>query len=176
MKKLKGRESTACVCAVIIQQASIMELQQRTDYISLWPGSLPLSWTHADTHFCAMRKRESSLPAFTLCGFKWYGCVWVPAPYYSSLTSHFSSSHCFHPPTPNLPASSLQQKHRDFKRPAGISLPLFAFLPLFSTVRTHSYRETQCVLRVGTSWDGFHSSSPPCIRLTHPNSAISYVC
>ena len=60
------------------------------------------------------------------------------APYYSSLTSCFSSSpslalyspplHHHHPHPPKLPASSLQQKHRDFKRPAGISLPLFTFL------------------------------------------------
>lgn len=62
-------DSIACVWAVIIQQASIMELQQRTEYISLWPGLLTLSYTHthlntqARRHHCATSK-ESSLSVF----------------------------------------------------------------------------------------------------------------
>lgn len=59
----RERQSIACVWAVIIQQASIMELQQRTEYISLWPSLLSLSWTH--THLCA-RSKESSHPVFYL--------------------------------------------------------------------------------------------------------------
>lgn len=179
---VRKRHSIACVRAVIIQQASIMELQQRTKCISLWPGLLTLSWTQSkrDPHISVQQAKRAVFLSSALCAVKWYSCVCecacVCIPYYSFLTSYLSSTYSVFTPTPTcLPAACNKNMEISKDQPASLSLSSPSSLQ-FSNAHARSHREKPCVLRVGTRWDDFFSSPPSCIRPTHPNSAISSVC